>query len=178
MTILLVVLCIWGASALIRAYSAKQSQREFQRIDSEIRQRKLEQKQMAQELAQQKRDAELYVKKQIELERQQIRERKEREAADARLAKEQAKLSARVEKLEWTVESSANAIADLDERIADLYGQLDSYLLEQAGMVPGSKSFNKQQDKIVVKREQIRKAEKKRRDLKHTHDMAERELSA
>lgn len=167
MTIVLVVLCIWGCSALIRAYSAKQSQREFQRIDSEIRQRKLEQKKMAHELAQQKRDAESYVRRQIALEREQMK-----------LAKEQAKLSARVEKLEWTVESSANSIADLDERIADLYGQLDSYLLEQAGMVPGSKGFNKAQDKIVVKREQIRKAEKKRRDLKHTHDMAERELSA
>lgn len=174
MTILLVVLCIWGCSALIRSYSAKQSQREFQRIDSEIRQRKAEQKQMAQELAQQKRDAELYVRKQIALEREQMKLAKEQQ----RQAEQIAKHDKRIADLEFRMGQAESDIQFQNERIAQLDAQRDYLLLQQSGTVPGGKEHTKLQNKIMVLDNQIHAAEARLAKAQHTHDMAERELSA
>lgn len=174
MTIVLVVLCVWGASALIRAYNAKQSQREFQRIDSEIRQRKAEQKQMAQELAQQKRDAELYVRKQIALEREQMKLAKEQQ----RQAEQIAKHDKRIADLEFRMGQAESDIQFQNERIAQLDAQRDYLLLQQSGTVPGGKEHTKLQNKIMVLDNQIHAAEARLAKAQHTHDMAERELSA
>lgn len=174
MTIVLVVLCIWGCSALIRAYSAKQSQREFQRIDSEIRKRKLEQKQMAQELAQQKRDAELYVRRQIALEREQMKLAKEQQ----KQAEEIAKHDKRIEALEFKVRKLDRDIASQRELLADYYAQLDWLLLQQSGTTPGGNEFAKWQNKIVVKNNQIRKAENKLSDMQDAIERANREMEA
>ena len=174
MTILLVVLCIWGCSALIRSYSTKQSQREFQRIDSEIRKRKLEQKQMAQELAQQKRDAELYVRKQIALEREQMKLAKEQ----AKQAEQIAKHDKRIADLEFRMGQAESDIQFQNDRIAQLDAQRDYLLLQQSGTVPGGKEHTKFQNKIMVLDNQIHAAEARLAKAQHTHDMAERELSA
>lgn len=174
MTIILIILCIWGCSALIRAYSAKQRDREFQRIDSEIRQRKLEQKQMAQELAQQKRDAELYVKRQIALEREQMKLAKEQQ----RQAEQIAKHDKRIADLEFRMGQAESDIQFQNERIAQLDAQRDYLLLQQSGTVPGGKEHTKLQNKIMVLDNQIHAAEARLAKAQHTHDMAERELSA
>jgi len=174
MTILLVVLCIWGCSALIRAYSTKQSQREFQRIDGEIRKRKAEQKQMAQELAQQKRDAELYVRKQIALEREQMKLAKEQQKQAEQIAKH----DKRIADLEFRMGQAESDIQFQNERIAQLDAQRDYLLLQQSGTVPGGKEHTKFQNKIMVLDNQIHAAEARLAKAQHTHDMAERELSA
>ena len=174
MTIVLVVLCIWGCSALIRAYSAKQREKEFQRIDSEIRQRKAEQKQMAQELAQQKRDAELYVRKQIALEREQMKLAKEQ----AKQAEQIAKHDKRIADLEFRMGQAESDIQFQNDRIAQLDAQRDYLLLQQSGTVPGGKEHTKFQNKIMVLDNQIHAAEARLAKAQHTHDMAERELSA
>lgn len=174
MTIVLVVLCIWGCSALIRAYSAKQNQREFQRIDSEIRKRKLEQKQMAQGLAQQKRDAELYVRRQIALEREQMKLAKEQQKQAEQIAKH----DKRIADLEFRMGQAESDIQFQNERIAQLDAQRDYLLLQQSGTVPGGKEHTKLQNKIMVLDNQIHAAEARLAKAQHTHDMAERELSA
>lgn len=174
MVIILVVLCFWGCSALIRAYSAKQRDREFQRIDAEIRQRKLEQKQMAQELAQQKRDAELYVRKQIAMEREQMKLAKEQ----ARQAEQIAKHDKRIADLEFRMGQAESDIQFQNDRIAQLDAQRDYLLLQQSGTVPGGKEHTKFQNKIMVLDNQIHAAEARLAKAQHTHDMAERELSA
>ena len=174
MTILLVVMCIWGCSALIRAYSTKQSQREFQRIDSEIRQRKAEQKQMARELAQQKRDAESYVRRQIALEREQMKLAKEQ----AKQAEQIAKHDKRIADLEFRMGQAESDIQFHNERIAQLDAQRDYLLLQQSGTVPGGKEHTKIQNKIMVLDNQIHAAEARLAKAQHAHDMAERELSA
>lgn len=174
MTIVLVVLCIWGCSALIRAYSAKQSQREFQRIDSEIRQRKAEQKQMAQELAQQRRDAELYVRKQIALEREQMKLAKEQQKQAEQIAKH----DKRIADLDFRMGQAESDIQFQNERIAQLDAQRDYLLLQQSGTVPGGKEHTKLQNKIMVLDNQIHAAEARLAKAQHTRDMAERELSA
>lgn len=174
MTIVLVVLCIWGVSALIRAYNAKQSQREFQRIDSEIRKRKLEQKQMAQELAQQKRDAESYVRRQIALEREQMKLAKEQ----AKQAEQIAKHDKRIADLEFRMSQAESDIQFQNERIAQLDAQRDYLLLQQSGTVPGGKEHTKLQNKIMVLDNQIHAAEARLAKAQHTRDMAGRELSA
>ena len=174
MTIVLVVLCIWGCSALIRAYSTKQSQREFQRIDSEIRKRKLEQKQMAQELAKQKRDAENYVRRQIALEREQMKLAKEQQKQAEQIAKH----DKRIEALEYKVRKLDRDIASQNELLADYYAQLDWLLLQQSGTVAGGNEFAKWQNKIVTKNNQIRKVENKLADMRDAMEKAERELAA
>lgn len=174
MTIVLVVLCIWGCSALIRAYSAKQREKEFQRIDSEIRQRKLEQKHMAQELAQQKRDAELYVRRQIALEREQMKLAKEQQKQAEQIAKH----DKRIADLEFRMGQAESDIQFQNERIAQLDAQRDYLLLQQSGTVPGGKEHTKLQNKIMVLDNQIHAAEARLAKAQHTREMAERELSA
>ena len=174
MTIVLVVLCIWGCSALIRSYSTKQSQREFQRIDSEIRKRKLEQKQMAQELAKQKRDAENYVRRQIALEREQMKLAKEQQKQAEQIAKH----DKRIADLEFRMGQAESDIQFQNDRIAQLDAQRDYLLLQQSGTVPGGKEHTKFQNKIMVLDNQIHAAEARLAKAQHTHDMAERELSA
>lgn len=167
MIILLIIGIILGAVEVCRYASSANQQKQIDKLKADSRARAAESARYREEWRQQKAEA-------LEMQRRQRKLEEEQE----RQAKEQEKLAERVEKLEWTVEKSARDISDLDEQLADFYGQLDSYLLQQAGMVPGSTQFNKLQDKIVTKRGQIRRAENKRFALKHTHDMAERELSA
>lgn len=174
MSIILIFFGIWMLSALIRSYSAKQRDREFQRIDSEIRKRKLEQKQMAQELAKQKRDAELYVRRQIALEREQMKLAKKQQKQAEQIAKHDKRIS----DLEFRMGQAESDIQFHNERIAQLDAQRDYLLLQQSGTVPGGKEHTKLQNKIMVLDNQIHAAEARLAKAQHTHDMAERELSA
>ena len=178
MTLILIIFCIWIASALIRA--AKETKRK--RAEA---QRSADLKRMTAEFKAQKAQAELEAKRVAEIEREQTRlakeqekERKEREAADAKLAKEQEKLAKRVELLEYKVKKLDRDIEAQNELLADYYAQLDWLLLQQSGAVPGGKEFTAWQNKIVTKNNQIRKAENKIADMKDAKAMAERELAA
>ena len=182
MTLILIIFCLWLASAIIRAM--RDNARERRRVE-EAQRRAAEIERMRSEWREeQRRNAERTAamialeREQMRLAREQEKERKEREAADAKLAKEQEKLSKRVEALECKVRQLDRNIKAQKETLADYYAQLDSLLLEQSGMIPGSKSFNSKQNQIVTKSNQIRKAECKLADMKDAKENAERELAA
>lgn len=114
----------------------------------------------------------------MRLAREQEKERKEREAADAKLAKEQEKLAKRVETLEYKVRKLDRDIEAQGELLADYYAQLDWLLLQQSGTVVGGSEFAKWQNKIVTKQNQIRKAECKLADMNDAKERAAKELAA
>jgi chromosome segregation ATPase len=176
MTLILIIFCIWGCSALIRAYSAKQSQREFQRIDSEIRQRKAEQKQMAQELAQQKRDAESYVRRQIALEREQMKLAKEQQKQAEQIAKH----DKRIADLEFKAEQASADIEHLRAVLDDLNESFEMAcrVADKAHAAGDDKREEQAKNKILTLRNKIHSTESRIAKAQHTHDMAERELSA
>ena len=107
----------------------------------------------------------------MRLAKEQEKERNEREAADAKLAK-------RIEALEYKVRQLDRNIEAQNETLAEYYAQLDWLLLQQSGTVAGGKEFAAWQNKIVTKNNQIRKAENKIADMKDAKAMAERELAS
>ena len=84
----------------------------------------------------------------------------------------------RLANLEYKIEKAEREAENQKELLQDYYGQLDWLLLQQSGTTPGSREQMAWQNKIVTKRNQIRKAESKWEDLKKARDMAEQELSA
>lgn len=194
MKIITIAFCVWLASAVIRAMrdNARERRRveeaqrraaEIERMRSEWRE---EQKRNAERTAamialerEQMRQREVE-RKQAEWNRKQEekaeRERRERMAADAKLAKEQEKLAKRVAALECKVRKLDRNITATNERIGEYYGRLDWYLLQQSGTVSSGKEFRKWQDKIENVTDQIRKAENKIADMKDAKAMAEREM--
>jgi hypothetical protein len=84
----------------------------------------------------------------------------------------------RLANLEYKIEKAEREAENQKELLQDYYGQLDWLLLQQSGTTPGSREHMAWQNKIVTKRNQIRKAESKWEDLKKAKDMAEQELSA
>lgn len=187
MKIITIAFCLWLASAVIRAMrdNARERRRaaEAQRRAAEVERMRYEwreeQKRNAERTAamialerEQMRQREVE-RKQAEWNRKQEekaeRERRERMAADAKLAK-------RVEALECKVRKLDRNITATNERIGEYYGRLDWYLLQQSGTMSSGKEFRKWQDKIENVTDQIRKAENKISDMKDAKAMAEREM--
>lgn len=108
------------------------------------------------------------------VEREQEVLRKEQDKQAATIAKHEK----RIADLEYKVRKLDRDVASQQELLGDYYGQLDWLLLQQSGTTPGSREHMAWQNKIVTKRNQIRKAESKWEDLKKARDMAEQELSA
>ena len=193
MTYIIALFWIWAASALIRHIVDKRARARAEReAQIEAQRRATEQERLRRDLREMKQRADAEIAARIALDREQMRqrreqeklfaeqakERKEREAADAKLAKEQEKLAKRVEALEYKMRQLDRNIKAQNELLADYYAQLDSLLLEQSGMIPGSKSFNSKQNQIVTKNNQIRKAECKLADMKDAKERAAKELAA
>lgn len=171
MTIILIIFCIWGASALIHSAREKRAKENAQRIAAEQARIKREMREMKQRANEEVAARIALEREQMRLAQEQEKERKEREAADAKLAKRIAALECKVRKLDRDIESQ-------NELLADYYAQLDWLLLQQSGTVTGGKEFAAWQNKIVTKNNQIRKAENKIADMKDAKAMAERELAA
>lgn len=185
MTLILIIFCIWGASALARAAKEAARQKEIDRQRREQAARSAELARMTAEWKQRQDEAKIETARLIALEREQIRiakeqekERKERKAADAKLAKEQEKLAKRVAALECKVRKLDRDITATNERIGEYYGQLDWYLLQQSGTMSSGKEFRKWQDKIESVTDKIRKAENKIADMKDAKAVAQREMEA
>jgi hypothetical protein len=167
MTILVIILALWIASAVIR--SAKETKRK--RAEA---QRSADLRRMTAEFRAQKAQAELEAKRMAEIEREQLRQAKEQEKQAAILEKHEKRIAS----LEYKVRKFDRDIEAQNELLADYYAQLDWFLLQQSGTVPGGKEFTAWQNKIVTKNNQIRKAENKIADMKDAKAMAERELAA
>lgn len=192
MTLIIIALAIWGASALIRMARDKRKQREAERryaeqqkiaqMVREDRQRRaeetaariaLEAEQMRQRREQERlaREQEKQAKAQAAAWEKQKREDERRDAQIAKHEKRIADLECKIRKLDRDIEAQ-------NELLNDYYGQLDWLLLQQSGTTSGSAEFAKWQNKIVSKNNQIRKAENKMADMKDVKDRANRELVA
>lgn len=185
MTLLTIILVLWGASALINHTRDRKRQAAVAAIKKAEEQRRSDAARLRAEWKERERQArEEYLRvRRIEREQERLaeeqeKERKEREAADEKLAKEQEKLAKRVEALECKVRKLDRDIEAQSELLADYYAQLDWLLLQQSGTVVGGGEFAKWQNKIVTKSNQIRKAENKIADMKDAKAMVQRELAA
>lgn len=112
--------------------------------------------------------------KEIErIKREQERQRREQE----RQAEQIARHEKRIADLEFKLEQAQSDIDFLTERVAQLDAQRDFLLLQQTATLPGSKTFESCQRRIVALDNQIHTAESKLAKARHTQAMAERELS-
>ena len=179
MTLILIIFCIWGASALARATKEAARKKEIDRQRREQAARSAELARMTAEWKQRQAEAKIETARLIALEREQMRQAKEQE----KLAKEQEKQAAvlakhekRIELLEYKVRKLDRDIEAQNELLADYYAQLDWLLLQQSGTVSGGSEFAKWQNKIVTKNNQIRKAECKLADMNDAKERAEKEM--
>ena len=79
MSVLLLIGLLWGASALIRAYRERMREREFERVDREIRQRKAEAARLREEWRRREAETKAETARLIALEREQMRIAREQE---------------------------------------------------------------------------------------------------
>ena len=179
MTLILIIFCIWGASALARATKEAARQKEIDRQRREQAARSAELARMTAEWKQRQAEAKIETARLIALEREQMRQAREQE----KLAKEQEKQAAQLAKhekrladLEYRVSQAESDIEFLNDRIAQLDAQRDYLLLQQSGTVPGGKEHTKYQTKIISIENQIHTAENKLSKARHTKAMAQREM--
>lgn len=174
MSILLIIITIWGASALASHI------RQARIAKEQMRQREAQARLLREQRAARERER-AETKRLIDLERA----RAEQEKVNAKLEKEQAKQAAvlakherRIASLEFSVEKAERDIEFFRNRIAQLDAQMDGLLLLQAGSVPGGKEHTKYQSKITSLENQIHTAEEKMYKAQHIKDMAQREIDA
>ena len=123
-------------------------------------------------------------KRRLEWQKRQDEINRKAEAERIRLAKEQERQAAVLERHEEAIRKAQftadQALADIDfqkDRLADLESQLDYLLLLQSGTVPGSKEHDKYQKRIVTLHNQIHTAESKLNRAKFLHSEATRKLA-
>lgn len=174
MTLILIIFCIWGASALARATKEAARQKEIDRQRREQAARSAELARMTAEWKQRQAEAKIETARLIAVEREQMRLAKEQEKQAVILEKHEK----RIELLEYKVRKLDRDIEAQNELLADYYAQLDWLLLQQSGTVSGGSEFAKWQNKIVTKNNQIRKAECKLADMNDAKERAEKEMEA
>jgi hypothetical protein len=179
MTIILIIFCIWGVSALERASKEAARQKEIERQRREQAARSAELARMTAEWKQRQAEAKAETARLIAVEREQMRQAREQE----KLAKEQEKQAAQLAKhekrladLEYRVSQAESDIEFLNDRIAQLDAQRDYLLLQQSGTVPGGKEHTKYQTKIISIDNQIHTAENKLSKAQHIKTMAKKEI--
>ena len=184
MNVLIFAALIWAICKLISAASRGAKERAAERERERIRQ---EQERIREEQArarawqrEQEQRAREAARRQVEHDKAIARAAREREALrkeQERQAKEQERQAAEMEKMRHVLAQATADIDFLQDRTADLYAQLDYQLLLQAGTVPGSKSFEKYQSKIVTLKNQIHTAENKLSKAQWNRDTAQRKLA-
>lgn len=195
MSIILIIFCIWGASALARTTKEAARQKEIDRQRREQAARSAELARMTAEWKQRKAEAELETKRLIALEREQMKQAREQE----RLAKEQerqaaqlAKHEKRIADLEYRMEAAEVAIMNeqtrldhytaklsaLDEELAKIDRDIEYYqLANQVDAENRARAARaKVEDKIFSFEEKVRACESRMSKAQHTRDMAKKEL--
>ena len=157
MSLLIIVLCVWFLSSLIR------SSKETKRKRAEA-QRSADLKRMTAEWRAQKAQAELETKRMIEIEREQMRQAKEQE----KLAKEQQKQAAqlakheeRIMKLEQRMASAESELAFNREQRDRLFKLLDIEERERDAAIEGSATWQKHHKKVISLENQIHTVQKR-----------------
>lgn len=164
MTLLLIIFCIWGASALVRASKEAKRQRELEKQRKEAAQRSAELARMTAEWKQRQAEAKIETQRLIALEREQIRQAKEQE----KLAKEQErqaevlrKHEERLMKLEQRMATAESEIAFNREQRERLFSLLDIEERERDAAIEGSATWQKHQKKVISLENQIHTVQKR-----------------
>ena len=164
MTLILIIFCIWGASALARATKEAKRQREAERQRREAAARSAELARMTAEWKQRQAEAKIETQRLIALEREQMRQAKEQE----RLAKEQEKQAEllrkheeRLMKLEQRMATAESEIAFNREQRERLFSLLDIEERERDAAIEGSATWQKHQKKVISLENQIHTVQKR-----------------
>ena len=159
MSILLIIITIWGASALIRASKETKRQREIERQRKE--------KEQAARL--------------IALEREQIRQAREQE----KLEKEQQRQAEilrrheeRLMKLEQRMATAESEIAFNREQRERLFSLLDIEERERDAAIEGSATWQKHQKKVISLENQIHTVQKRIDKAQADKAFCEKQMSA
>lgn len=92
--------------------------------------------------------------------------------------KELEKHEKRINDLEFKAEQAESDIEFQTDRLADLEAALDYALMQRDSAIPGTKTFEKYQARIVTLKNQIHTAESKLNRANHIKSEAEREIGA
>ena len=193
MTALIFIISAFIAYKLLRSTAqqrkADRAAEERQRIraeraEQERRNIALEQARMKEEMRLDRERAKEITRRQIAEEASRLEWQKRQDAINRqakaereRLAREQAKQADMIEKMQFQLDQATQNIDFLQGRIAELDAQLDYWLLQQAGSIPGSKTFEKCQSKIVSLHSQINAAEMKLGKAQFCKAQAQRKLA-
>jgi hypothetical protein len=164
MTLILIIFCIWGASALIRASKEVKAERERERLRREQAARSAELARLSAEWKQRQAEAKLETAKLIALEREQMRQAREQE----KLAKEQEKQAEvlrkheeRLMKLEQRMATAESELAFNREQRDRLFKLLDIEERERDAAIEGSATWQKHQKKVISLENQIHTVQKR-----------------
>jgi chromosome segregation ATPase len=176
MSILLIIFCIWSASALIRSAREKRAREKAQRIA-------YEQDRIKREMREMKQRASEEVAARIALEREQMRQRREQErlsAEQAKQAEQLAKHEKRIADLEFKAEQASADIEHLRVVLDDLNEsfELACQMADKAHAAGDDKREEQAKNKILTLRNKIHSAESRLAKAQHTREMAQRELAA
>lgn len=190
MTLIIIAITIWSASALIRSAREKSAREKAQRIASE-------QARIKRDMREMKQRANEEVAARIALEREQMRQRREQErlsAEQAKQAEQIAKHEKRIADLEHKMKDAEADIlaeqarldhytaklADLDEQLAKIDTDIEFYQRSNGVDKEASARVERKkiEDKIFSFEEKVRACEKRMSKAQYTIDTARRELSA
>lgn len=157
MTLLLIIFCIWGASALVRASKEAKRQRELEKQKREATQRSAELARMTAEWKQRQAEAKLETARLIAVEREQMRLAKEQEKQAELLRKHEERLM----KLEQRMASAESEIAFNREQRERLFSLLDIEERERDAAIEGSATWQKHQKKVISLENQIHTVQKR-----------------
>ena len=164
MTLLIIIFCIWGVSALARASKEAKAERERDRLRREQAARSAELARMTAEWKQRQAEAKIETARLIALEREQMRQAKEQE----KLAKGQEKQAEvlrkheeRLMKLEQRMATAESEIAFNREQRERLFKLLDIEERERDACIEGSATWQKHHKKIISLENQIHTVQKR-----------------
>lgn len=164
MTLILIIFCIWGASALARATKEAARQKEIERQRREQAARSAELARMAAEWKQRQAEAKIETARLIALEREQMRQAREQEKLEKeqqRQAEVLAKHEERLMKLEQRMASAESEIAFNREQRERLFSLLDIEERERDAAIEGSATWQKHQKKVISLENQIHTVQKR-----------------
>ena len=157
MTIILIIFCIWGVSALARASKEAKAERERERLRREQAARSAELARMTAEWKQRQAEAKLETARLIAVEREQMRLAKEQEKQAEVLRKHEERLM----KLEQRMATAESEIAFNREQRERLFKLLDIEERERDACIEGSATWQKHHKKIISLENQIHTVQKR-----------------
>lgn len=181
MGVLITILCIWGASALVRASKEAKRQRELEKQRREQAARSAELARMAAEWKQRQAEAKIEAARLTALEREQMRQAKEQE----KLAKEQEKQAAQIakheemiRKLEMRMATAESELAFNREQCDRLFLLLDIEERERDAAIEGSATWQKHHKKVISLENQIHTVQKRIDKAKMDKAFCEKQMEA